>query len=45
MYNFHKVETFHKDIKPGNIMIESDAFGQYIVKIIDFGGTLVMNKK
>jgi serine/threonine protein kinase len=27
----------HKDIKPENILVESDAFGQILIKIGDLG--------
>jgi serine/threonine protein kinase len=35
--SFHESFILHKDIKLENIMIDSDAFNQIVVKIGDFG--------
>ena len=37
MENFHNLGIIHKDLKMDNIFVNSDAFGQIIVKIGDFG--------
>lgn len=37
MEAFHNLGIVHKDIKLDNIFIETNAFGQIIVKIGDFG--------
>lgn len=34
----HAQEIVHRDIKPANLVLFTDYFGKYVLKIIDFGG-------
>ena len=35
------MRIIHRDIRPANIMVDIDKYGEFIVKLIDFGNAII----